>query len=50
MSTIVEGYNNKRDILLKGAPDRILAKCTQYMRLTEDGAKGVHAFIGNEKN
>ena len=34
MSTIVSGYsNNKTDMLLKGAPDRILAKCTHYMGL-----------------
>jgi len=37
MSTIVSGYKNFRDLLLKGAPDRILAKCNSYMRLTEDG-------------
>ena len=34
MSTIVSGYsNNLTDMLLKGAPDRILEKCTSYMSL-----------------
>jgi magnesium-transporting ATPase (P-type) len=27
MSTIITGYRNEKDLLLKGAPDRILAKC-----------------------
>ena len=30
MSTIISGYKNKSDILLKGAPDRILKKCSSY--------------------
>ena len=34
MSTIVEGKNNKTDMLLKGAPDRILEKCTSFMSLS----------------
>jgi len=33
MSTIVSGYKNKIDTLLKGAPDKVLAKCTKYMSL-----------------
>lgn len=28
MSTIVTGYKNDKDTLLKGAPDRIIKKCT----------------------
>ena len=39
MSTIVSGYKNNRDLLLKGAPDRVLAKCNSYMRLLDDGNK-----------
>jgi Ca2+-transporting ATPase len=37
MSVVVSGYKSERDMLLKGAPDRILAKCTKLM--TPDGAK-----------
>lgn len=37
MSVVVSGYKSERDLLLKGAPDRILAKCTKLM--TPDGAK-----------
>jgi magnesium-transporting ATPase (P-type) len=33
MSTIVSGYQNSKDMLLKGAPDRILDKCSSYMSL-----------------
>jgi magnesium-transporting ATPase (P-type) len=33
MSTIITGYRNDKDLLLKGAPDRILAKCTGFMTL-----------------
>jgi len=33
MSTIVSGYKNDKDTLLKGAPDRIIEKCTKYMSL-----------------
>lgn len=50
MSTIVEGYINTRDLLLKGAPDRVLAKCNSYLRLTEDGKASSSSFIGQEKN
>ena len=46
MSTIVTGYKNERDLLLKGAPDRIIAKCNSYMRLTEDGTKATWGFTG----
>jgi magnesium-transporting ATPase (P-type) len=49
MSTIVTGYQNNRDLLLKGAPDRVLAKCNSYMRLTEDGRSISNAFLGQEK-
>jgi len=49
MSTIVSGYKNHRDLLLKGAPDRILDKCNSYLRLTEDGKNTSHSFTGNEK-
>jgi magnesium-transporting ATPase (P-type) len=34
MSTIVTGYKNEKDTLLKGAPDRIIQKCTNYMSLS----------------
>jgi len=34
MSTVVTGYNNGKDMLLKGAPDRIMGKCTSYMSLS----------------
>jgi len=37
MSTLVKGYKNAKDLLLKGAPDRIIDKCISYMRTTEDG-------------
>jgi magnesium-transporting ATPase (P-type) len=33
MSTVVKGYRHDKDLLLKGAPDRILAKCTKFMTL-----------------
>jgi magnesium-transporting ATPase (P-type) len=31
MSTVVSGYKNDKDILLKGAPERIVQKCVKYM-------------------
>lgn len=31
MSTIVTGYKNTKDMLLKGAPDRVIEKCTKFM-------------------
>jgi len=34
MSTIVTGYKNEKDTLLKGAPDRIIQKCINYMSLS----------------
>lgn len=34
MSTIVTGYKNAKDTLLKGAPDRIVLKCSNYMTLS----------------
>jgi Ca2+-transporting ATPase len=37
MSTVVTGYKEAKDLLLKGAPDRIINKCTQYMSF--DGTK-----------
>jgi magnesium-transporting ATPase (P-type) len=49
MSTIVSGYKNHRDLLLKGAPDRVLAKCNSYLRLTEDGTSTNAVFMGQEK-
>jgi len=50
MSTIVSGYKNHRDLLLKGAPDRVLAKCNSYLRLTEDGKATNGVFMGQEKS
>lgn len=31
MSTVVTGYKEAKDLLLKGAPDRIIKKCTKFM-------------------
>lgn len=31
MSTIVTGYKNNKDMLMKGAPDRVIEKCTRFM-------------------
>jgi magnesium-transporting ATPase (P-type) len=33
MSTIVSSSQNGKNMLLKGAPDRILDKCSSYMSL-----------------
>jgi Ca2+-transporting ATPase len=33
MSTIVRGYKNAKDTLMKGAPDRVIAKCTHFSGL-----------------
>lgn len=33
MSTVVSGHVNKLDTLLKGAPDRVLKKCTNFMSI-----------------
>jgi magnesium-transporting ATPase (P-type) len=38
MSTIISGYKNSSDILLKGAPDRILKKCSSYFMLNGKNA------------
>ena len=42
MSTVVTGYKNEKDTLLKGAPDRIIEKCTNYMSLS-GGTKAMSA-------
>ena len=34
MSTVVSGYKNDKDLLLKGAPDRVIDKCTSFVCLT----------------
>jgi len=40
MSTIVSGYKNNKYLLIKGAPDRILSKCTMFESLgNPTGAK-----------
>jgi Ca2+-transporting ATPase len=31
MSTVVSGYKNEKDLLLKGAPDRVIEKCVTFM-------------------
>jgi len=33
MSTIVKGYegSQKNTVMLKGAPERVIAKCSKYM-------------------
>ena len=33
MSVVVKGYKNEKDMLLKGAPDRIVAGCSAYRML-----------------
>mmetsp|Transcript_3602 Transcript_3602/g.6125 ORF Transcript_3602/g.6125 Transcript_3602/m.6125 type:complete len:913 (-) Transcript_3602:36-2774(-) len=33
MSSIVSGHKNEKDLLLKGAPDRVIQKCTSIMGL-----------------
>lgn len=37
MSTVVSGYKNDKDTLMKGAPDRILEKCTSFISLGQRG-------------
>lgn len=37
MSTVVTGYKNNVDLLIKGAPDRIIKKCSEYQSF--DGTK-----------
>lgn len=44
MSTIVTGYKESKDLLLKGAPDRIIRKCTKY-----DSLDGVKSMTEQEK-
>lgn len=39
MSVVVTGYKNSKDLLLKGAPDRIIEKCTMFM--SADGTQSV---------
>jgi magnesium-transporting ATPase (P-type) len=34
MSTIVSGYKSNVDMLIKGAPDRIIKKCSQFYSYT----------------
>ena len=34
MSSVVTNYKNSKDILLKGAPDRIIEKCTGFYSIT----------------
>ena len=33
MSTLVTNYRNEKDLLIKGAPDRVIANCTKFMSL-----------------
>jgi magnesium-transporting ATPase (P-type) len=44
MSTLVTGYKNEKDLLLKGAPDRIIKKCTHYM-----GLEGVREMTSTDR-
>jgi magnesium-transporting ATPase (P-type) len=44
MSTLVSGYKGNVDLLIKGAPDRIVNKCSNM--LSKDGSR---AFQGSEK-
>jgi magnesium-transporting ATPase (P-type) len=39
MSTVVTGYKKSKDLLLKGAPDRIIKKCTKFHSF--DGVKSM---------
>lgn len=54
MSTIISGYEGKRGntVLLKGAPERVVAKCTTYLdchnsrkSLSEDDKQKLNAKI-----
>jgi magnesium-transporting ATPase (P-type) len=49
MSTLVTGYKNTKDLLLKGAPDRIIDKCISYMRTTDDGQNDSLPFTEEDK-
>ena len=47
MSTVVSGYNgNQKTLLLKGAPERIIEKCTSYK--VANGS--VKPFMGDQKD
>jgi magnesium-transporting ATPase (P-type) len=39
MSSVISGYKNDKDMLLKGAPDRIIEKCSSYMKLDSQFAR-----------
>lgn len=44
MSTIVSGYKGDKDLLLKGAPDRVIKKCNKFM-----GLNGAQALSAQDK-
>lgn len=44
MSTVVTGYKNNVDLLIKGAPDRIIKKCSQYQSFN-----GTQSFSESDK-
>lgn len=45
MSTVVSGYKQKVDMLIKGAPDRIIKKCSNYYSYT-----GTQALSDSDKD
>jgi len=44
MSTVVTGYKESKDLLLKGAPDRIIKKCTKF-----DSFEGVKSLSESDR-
>jgi len=44
MSTVVSGYKGDKDLLLKGAPDRVIKKCNKFM-----GLNGAQALSAQDK-
>jgi len=36
MSSVVTNYRNKKDLLIKGAPDRVIAKCNRFLSMGEN--------------
>jgi Ca2+-transporting ATPase len=53
MSTVVSGYKNQKDLLLKGAPDRVLQKCKSFMsfdgeqNMTDGDRKAIEHQVEN---
>ena len=49
MSTLVSGYKNTKDLLLKGAPDRIIDKCISYSGTDKNGSNVSLPFTTEDK-